>query len=233
MPFATRVWEDDDSHAVTLDYSTVVFDEQVILQALQSAYMVFTHPCHYTIDGDYIYGLMSTEDVQCGNFLSDKTKQQTFRDALFSKKRHREEGPNNGARNQVGPVKIVCDCARVGLTECVLGVLPLEELDIVLLFNSVEDHLTDSVTSDTFDGLSSSHKRWCFYWWYSVNIFKIKDGRKKLPACFLSAVRELYANEEESKPFITGFIGDEVANDSTCNAESIVIKEAIVICSTL
>ena len=67
-------------------------------------------------------------------------------------------------------------------------------MDLDMLFDHVKERMIDNVAADTFDALLPSHKRWCFYWWYAVNIFNVKSGRSKLPNCFLDAVRKAYPN---------------------------------------
>ena len=74
-------------------------DEDVISQAMDSSYMVFTHPNHYTIDGDYIFGLMGVKDVQCGVFLNDHEQRKIFHAGLFSKKRAHHGGAVDGNTN--------------------------------------------------------------------------------------------------------------------------------------
>jgi hypothetical protein len=44
-----------------------------------------------------------------------------------------------------------------------------------------------------FEGLHPAKKRWCFYWWYSLNVCGWK-GRDRLPACIIAHVRSAYPN---------------------------------------
>ena len=82
-PFAISHSGDDDSSAVTLEYETLHIDYSVLECVLESAYLVFTHPVHHTKDGDFIYGLMDTEDIQAGRFIPNKKNHQLFVEAIF------------------------------------------------------------------------------------------------------------------------------------------------------
>jgi hypothetical protein len=91
-----------------------------------------------------------------------------------------------------------CKCVLdFGLCQCVCSTFPVDEMDVNDIYRSCASRL-DALRSNTnivdWNDLSASHKRWCVYWWYAVNIFGIRGGATPLPPCLLSAVRKMYPN---------------------------------------
>ena len=198
----------DDESAVTLEYSSTILDEEVIINALDYQHIVFTYPVHEDKYGAYIFGLMSVGDVITAQFIPDKQMRRKFID-VGNKVKKRRVGVDANSPAQ-SPDKPACSCHKHGIMDCVLDVYPLHAMDEDVLYEQINHRLMGKVYCEWFYSLSPSHKRWAYYWWYSVNIFHVKSGRKELPACFLYAVRQLYPNTEKADDF-TGFkeIGEE------------------------
>jgi hypothetical protein len=56
-----------------------------------------------------------------------------------------------------------------------------------------------------FDGFLPSHKRLALYWYYSINILKVRGNyRRPLPPCFVQTVRDLYP--EPAGTTYTGYV---------------------------
>ena len=97
-----------------------------------------------------------------------------------------------------------CGCVKdFHLTDCVTVKFKVRNIDLDQLFEAAYDRLGGSVDASDFNGLSNSKKRWCLYWWYAVNIFSIRGGRKKLPSCVEAYVRSEYPKEHRQQ--YTGF----------------------------
>jgi len=110
------------------------------------------------------------------------------------------ETPNQSSKKE-------CECCtEFGFPSCILTEHPTSKLQKDDLFNAVKrKFLKDGETGvDSWRKLSSSHKRWCIYWWYAVNVFEIGSCASPLPACLVDHVRQRYPNENGSKAF-TGF----------------------------
>jgi hypothetical protein len=90
-----------------------------------------------------------------------------------------------------------CRCvSEFGLCQCVGETFPVDEMNVHDIFTSCQC-LLDALRSSEFvdwDSLSPSHKRWCLYWWYAVNIFGVRGERRPLPNCIVNTVRQAYPN---------------------------------------
>lgn len=100
-----------------------------------------------------------------------------------------------------------CECvSKFGYAICINLGYPLTKVDTTELFLQVTDRIGEhGLLASTFDDLPAGKKRWCFYWWYAVNLFHLSKGCQQLPKCFVSAVRKAY---DDGKPF-TGFKSKE------------------------
>jgi hypothetical protein len=77
---------------------------------------------------------------------------------------------------------------------------PIEDLDVLELFFEVKEYLKGRVTADSFTDLSPSHKRFCLYWWYAMNMFGFGGGEaQKLPNCLTEAISKEERVAEASK----------------------------------
>lgn len=172
-------WTSDDETAVTIEYTSVHIDENVIDYVMDKAYVVFTYPVSQTKNGDYILGLMSKGDIKKAMFISDDQTRRSFLDK--KKKRSLENTP---PRKPPLNGKEECTCDDHGHMVCVLQTFPLKDVDVDDLFNQVEDRMK-IMAAVSFESLTSTHQRWAFYWWYAINVFHIRGMRKPLPSCFL------------------------------------------------
>jgi hypothetical protein len=90
---------------------------------------------------------------------------------------------------------INCKCMSppYSLTKCVLVAKPIMELDEEELYHACKCRLDEESDEMQFQNLSSSHKRWCYYWCCAVNVFHIGSGdSQELPSCFVEAIRKAY-----------------------------------------
>jgi hypothetical protein len=90
-----------------------------------------------------------------------------------------------------------CNCvSEFGFCQCVCETFPVDEMNVDDIFTSCVcrlDALRDSNVIN-WEGLSASHKRWCIYWWYAVNIYGIRSCARPLPICLVHSVRVKYPN---------------------------------------
>jgi hypothetical protein len=183
---------DDDKSVVTPEHSSVwihlpllffVMRESVL--AFGEAYKHEDHPITY-------WAAMTSRQMEKGLFLEDETVRNEYLSVL-----NKEEDSKKRSIN--------CQCTSVDycLSKCILESYPLTETDEDELFFACRCRLGDSVFVNKWDELSRSHKRWCYYWYYAVNVFHFGPGEaKELPACFVAAVRNEYPDENGS---YTGF----------------------------
>ena len=105
--------------------------------------------------------------------------------------------------------EVLCDCMKNhGYVGCVVCTYPFWKVDKDDLFEQVRARIgDDSLVAPTFDELPAKKKRWCFYWWYAVNIFHYKGKAQELPKCFVKALRGHFKDEGQDQP--TGFRSTE------------------------
>ena len=194
-----KKWTSDDETAITIEYMSVIIDEEVIDYVVNTSSVVFTYPVSQDKDGEYIIGFMSNGDIKRAIFIACPEMRKKF---LFREKQKRSRELTTSTRDDTG--QVVCGCSDFGLMDCVLQSYPIEDLDEDDLFDQIEYRLGERVTATSFGSLKESHQRWAFYWWYAVNIFNVKGSRRKqLPECFVECVRVAFPN----KPTVdyTGF----------------------------
>jgi hypothetical protein len=74
-----------------------------------------------------------------------------------------------------------------------LETYPFSRVCKIDLYSQVAERVgSDNLDATEFDKFSPNHKRWCLYWYYSVNIFMHGSKRRPLPPCFVSAVHDLH-----------------------------------------
>jgi len=99
-------------------------------------------------------------------------------------------------------------CTDFGFSTCILIDHPVSKLDKEFLFLSVNSRFLNDAAIEKrpnrWRDLSRSHKRWCLYWWYAVNVYQMRSSAGPLPSCFLDHVRSRYPNENGEKKF-TGY----------------------------
>lgn len=97
-----------------------------------------------------------------------------------------------------------CDCiTEFDYHQCVVTLYPLVKCDTEQLFSMARERVGDhNLVAASFEEMPASKQRWCYYWWYAVNIFHLKSKACKLPSCFVNEVRNKFG-EEDGK--FTGF----------------------------
>jgi hypothetical protein len=104
------------------------------------------------------------------------------------------------SRKRKSAVNENCNCVQLPyhFTNCILESIPLSGVDMEEVFHAeVKTRLKGRVHATKFSDLSSSHKRWCFYWYYAVNYFHLGGhDATELPSCFVTAVRNKHPDEE-------------------------------------
>ena len=103
----------------------------------------------------------------------------------------------------------LCNCkTRFGIGVCVCSQFPIATIhqERQSIFDDACTRFDDDARiAETFDELPPSKKRWCMYWWYSINIFQVRGycNRKRLPDCFVDMIRKQYPNIKGD--FFTGY----------------------------
>jgi len=116
---------------------------------------------------------------------------RTFGDATGKKRGHANEEENED-----------CDCVKkFGYVTCMKDTYPVERLSVTDLYEQVYKRLHGHVSASSFDGMEPNHKRWCFYWWYAINMFHVRGRAEPLPTCFCNYVKGKYPNKE-GKPYV-------------------------------
>jgi len=88
-----------------------------------------------------------------------------------------------------------CQCEQHGFHQCIVKQQPAYDLDCELVFQQAVSRLPDEDReAESFAELSPSKKRWCFYWWYSVNLLHYKT-RTPPPECLKNHLREVFKNQ--------------------------------------
>jgi hypothetical protein len=89
-----------------------------------------------------------------------------------------------------------CQCVSdFGLCQCVCETFPVDELEYYDIFTSAVCRIATLRDSDivAWESLKPTHKRWCLYWWYAVNIFGLRSAAP-LPTCIVDSVRNAFPN---------------------------------------
>jgi len=98
-----------------------------------------------------------------------------------------------------------CGCVTdFAFNECIVKTHPVTRVNKFELFLSASHRVKGETSADKWKLLSPSHKRWCLYWWYAVNVYQIRSAARPLPACLLDHVCDRYPNLD-GKPEYTGF----------------------------
>ena len=90
---------------------------------------------------------------------------------------------------------VLCGCQKLHeFSHCVAEVCPLTKLDENHVFSQASKQ-NEELAAFTFDLLPVHMKRWCFYWWYAVNLYGV-HARESLPDCLVQHVHHFYPNME-------------------------------------
>jgi hypothetical protein len=177
-PGPTADPDNDATSTVTPEFSTIWLDKSAINNVEHNSVMLFLKSFKHE-DGFHYWVPLSAEQHQQGEFISSEDGLRLW----LSRKRKSSPCEN-------------CGCVRLPyhFSSCMVESIPLSQVNINEVFHSeVKKRLKGRVHATSFDGLSSSHKRWCYYWYYAVNFFHLGgQDANELPECFVSAVRKAY-----------------------------------------
>lgn len=92
-----------------------------------------------------------------------------------------------------------CQCNRYGFRECVVLIVPPDEIDYRDLFHSINLYgLVRDKKVGAFFQLPPKDKRRALLWWYSVNLLGFKKGQQ-MPGCLCRAIRLLHPDKAADK----------------------------------
>ena len=168
---------EDHSSTVTPEHCMVWLDSDCVKRVMKDSVIIFNKSYQHE-EGFFFYMALSPDKMRKGDFISNKQKKLEW-----NKKKRLASNP------------CCCRNSPFYFQSCILHSHPLQDCDMEEIFHSeVKGKLKGRVCSDTFDGLSSSHKRWCYYWYYAVNFFHLGGGDAEvLPKdCFVKAVRSIH-----------------------------------------
>ena len=174
--------ESDNCTEVTPDHSSAWIHTDVIERVFKDSVILFCDTFKHEQRLVY-WAAMSAVKIGRGIMIEDNKMRSHFlasAEAESSKKRSAD-----------------CDCKCTqppfSLSECVLIAKPLITIDEDDLYFAVLCRLGEEVDGMEWNHLSLSHRRWCYYWYYAVNVFNMGTGdNEELPPCFVEAVRQLY-----------------------------------------
>jgi len=155
-------------------------------------------PYQHYVSGDWI----QCQPTQC-DWVEWMTKLMP-KDKVTDHWRLPTIGPADDSSEEEDDVR--CDCVfkfEWKLRDCIVETMPPEKIDSVELFWTVKNRYTHIEMADNFADLEPKHKRWCFYWYYAVNIFQVKSDAVPLPSCLIQAIRKLFPNSGKER--YTGF----------------------------
>lgn len=176
----------DDVSRTSVDYAIEFLDESVIKYCLEKSALMYLSE-HWSADSCMYLGTMLWDEIKRGMFIPDKEARTEWVSAM--KKRAREEEESE-------VVSVICNCQRKFCLEtCVKKSFPLDNLDTEQLYTSVKARLNGKVDASEWSDLHPRKKRWCYYWWYAVNIYQCSNAQE-LPKCFVDYVRKAYPNPE-------------------------------------
>ena len=125
----------------------------------------------------FYYTIMSSKRYMDGNFIPEK---------------HRAEW-NQKKRKKVLAESCGCQDSPFFFETCIVHSQLVDGMDVDSIYDEVVGKLKGRVSASDFSGLSQSHKRWCFYWYYAVTYFHLKGVEATpLPECFIASVRNSF-----------------------------------------
>jgi len=176
--------------------------------------IIVTHTCKEGIGKENVNECIG-KDVACGAWIlgaSYRSDWQSFCTCLFKVTSGNDDSTvssidteSNSGRSPVSKHECSC-CTDFGFTSCVLVEHPVSKLQKENLFFCLccRFFKHGDQAARGWRDLSGSHKRWCIYWWYAVNVFQIHSAAMPLPSCFVDFVCNHYPNKNGSKQY-TGF----------------------------
>lgn len=204
----------DDVSRTSVDYVVNFIDPSVLDYCMKKNALMYLSE-HWSQDCAMILSTMLWDEIKRGLFIPDKQARGEWVTAM--KKRAREEKRVPGSAK---PKE--CDCqTRFCLDRCVKVSYSLDNFDTADLYDSVKVRLGGKVDADTWDGLHPQKKRWCFYWWYAVNIYHCSTAQE-LPVCLVDYVRETYPNPDGES-----FVGHKSAEKRATEAHERALKAMV------
>ena len=204
---------DDGAAAGDVLLARVCLYRKIMVTCLRHSRFVFTMtavdmPCYYRWDRWCAYEAL-TDKLAAGDWIVKEETKQNWRDSMGDRfevidsvtKQSSTAGVLVGTLIEQDPfdadtVEWQCECkVAFGHRVCVLRALPLGTVDLPQLFLCTQhwmDRNSHSEDAKTFGDLSCLHKRQCYYWYYAINAFELRDTSRPLPSCFLRAVLDLF-----------------------------------------
>ena len=187
---------DESRSTVTPEFCMLWLDKNAIDEVETKSLLLFTVSWQHE-EGFFYWMAMSKTKIRNGAFA----KFVPGRLEDWNKKKRKNSVP--------------CDCQEQPycLEECIATSVPVSSVDCRELFIEVGDKLKGRVAADSFDGLTSSHKRWCLYWYYAVNFLHLsRTDATELPSCFVAEVRKQFPDPDNN---YTGFLSRESRQEAS------------------
>ena len=187
---------EDATTIVSDDFAVEFVADTVIAHCYNQSCMMYLSEHWQTGDdaGCMFLGTMLFNEVQLGKFIPAVNARADWL-AVVKKKKTESLLDDSSLGHHASTL---CSCQQqYHLSRCVLESFPLCNVDVDELFAAAKIRVnTTGADGNTFHELHPRHQRWCFYWWYAINIFRQSTAVKLPKNCFIRAVRELYPNPE-------------------------------------
>jgi hypothetical protein len=181
----------DERSEVTPDFATAWISMDAIKRVKEESVFLFLDSFQHKEEGFFYWMPISGDRVIAGDFLISPDRQRTWTDCYHKRRWYESREP--------------CKCTLDPhfMERCIVDVHPLESIDEEELFHEVRARLKGRVKASSFEELSPSHKRWCLYWYYAINLLHYGGGdAQPLPACLVDAIRKKHPDPNGS---YTGF----------------------------
>ena len=201
---------------ISVDFEVEFVDEVFVKKTYKSNSLFFMKLVAHEEEAGVLYlSSMNNDDMKRGLFIENQTKRSAWVSAMKKRAREDDSLPAAGTTEAQS-----CECVTLfGMTQCMGRVFPIENISIPELWDSVKTRLNDQVDRPVFQEIHPRKQRWCFYWWYAINLFSVKcSSSRQLPKCFCDYIREKYPNPE-GEAFV-GYKTSEQLRDEK-NEESI------------
>lgn len=184
---------------VEFDHNTGFYDSEFVDSVMENSTFSVAESRNTDAGGKYIYYYIEKVGGQLDNMYehikwgrSLRKKKSKLNDGSASVSGSKDDGSESENEDPR------CECiTRHDYHQCVVVGYPLSKCDTELLFEMARDRVGDDhLVAPCFQELPASKQRWCYYWWYAVNIFHLKSKARKLPSCFVNEVRNKYGEED-------------------------------------
>lgn len=193
---------DEDCSSVTPEHAKSVWHSPTLDDVMSLGVILFCDTPFSQDENHFFFEKMPVWKIRSGLFYPFKDQREEFLNKDPTALIHPSDEDTSDEEACVGIVgspvakkaKLPCNCTQkpYRLKYCVLRLYPLDSTDEDQLFEMASDRLGGATSADDWNGLFNNHKRWCYYWFYAVNIFHVTTGTEQLPNCLVDAVRELY-----------------------------------------